>query len=98
MEMLVWLLAQILIVLLTVTAGGALACSVSLRKRFHRFKDETEQVLVGLRRDLEGLQSGNSEEAEDEEEKKARAAERLFTEGLNSILGYDFAARESERV
>jgi hypothetical protein len=95
-EALVFLTAQILAVLLTAAAGGAVFCAAGVRKRLLRLEEETGRALEALRRELDTLRAPE-QEPDEEAEKRARA-ERLFTEGLSSILAYDFASRENERV
>lgn len=57
-----------------------------------RLSEEVDSLSVQvylLREDVDRLAAdGRAEESEDDEALKAKAAEKLFTEGIASILGY----------
>ncbi|NLM83082.1 MAG: hypothetical protein GX189_00015 [Clostridiales bacterium] len=96
MDTLVLLTAQALVALLTAAAGWAVFSAAALRKRLLDFEEETKRALDALRREADALRCPERE-TDEEAEKKARA-ERLFTEGLSSILAYDLSPKESKRV
>lgn len=93
MEVMMCLAAQAMGALLTALAGGAFGCALAAKKGLSRLEAETERALENLRREIETL-GAVSPEADEEEEQKARRAERLFTEGLSNILGYDLGENE----